>query len=153
ATISLSLWELNNPGVVVLHYKPASAPLDDDKRTDVLLRTMLYSVGRCEGTQYTCHSSHCHILSRKSDIHIRDGIGCALQESLMHSAHCPQRCFAVPVATSVWIDVVPVFRRVVGWRNETIIECLIKCLDRSANSLFSVVAQDRRRHHQEQTKR
>src|SRR5262245_10841915 len=114
---------------------------------------MPYPVGRCEGTHEARYSSHCHILSRKSDIHILDGIGRALQKSLMRSTHCFKRCFATSIATSVGVDVVPVFRSVVGRRNETIIECLVKCLDRSANAWFLIIAQDRTWHHQEESKR
>jgi hypothetical protein len=60
--------------------------------------TVLYSVGRRERTHNAGHSSHCHILSRKSDIHILDSIGCALQESLMNSAYRLKRCFAALIA-------------------------------------------------------
>src|SRR5450631_3801198 len=69
----------------------------------------------------------------------------------MHFIECCTHRFAAPTATSVRTDVVPVFGRVVSRAHETIIERLIKCLDRSANGCLSVVAQCRARQHEEQT--
>ena len=51
---------------------------------------------------------------RKSDVRILNRIGCALQESLMHFAHCPGGCCVALVATSVGSDVVSVFGGVVA---------------------------------------
>src|SRR5262249_61864979 len=118
----------------------------------VLASTTVFPPRGCrERTPNTGPSSPRHILCRKSDIHILDGIGCALQEGLMQCAHVLKRCFPAPIATSVGADVVPVFRRIVGWPDETIIERLIKCLDGSANACLSVVAR-RRTRQEEQTK-
>ena len=50
----------------------------------------------------------------------------------MNGAHRLQRCFADPIAPSIRIDVIPIFGRVVGWLGETIIERLIKRLDRGS---------------------
>lgn len=61
--------------VVVLHYQPTIAALDDDKSSNVPLQSMLYSVGRREGTHEAGDSSNCHIASRKADVHILDGVG------------------------------------------------------------------------------
>src|SRR5450631_970420 len=69
----------------------------------------------------------------------------------MHFIECCTHRFAALTATSVRTDVVPVFGRVVSRAHETIIERLIKCLDRIANGCLSVVAQCRARQHQEQT--
>jgi hypothetical protein len=96
--------------------------VNDNEGWDVSLCAMVYYVRRGEGTHDASHSSHCHILSRKSNIHILDGIGYALQECSMHFAHSFECCFAAPVATSIRIDVVPVFRRVVWSSHETIVE-------------------------------
>ena len=61
--------------IVVLHYQPTIAALDDDKSSNVPLQSMLYSVRRREGTHEAGDGSNCHIASRKADVHILDGVG------------------------------------------------------------------------------
>src|SRR6185369_6032062 len=112
---------------------------------------MLYSVGRCEGTQHTGHGTHSHVLGGKSNIHILNGVGGSLQESLMYSTNRLKCCFAAPITASVGIDVVPVFGRIIGCSDETIIERLIKCPDCTANRCLSVVAQSLIWQHQTKT--
>ena len=62
----LLVWGLDNRCVLVLHYQPASATLDDDKCPDASRHSTLHSVGRSEGTGGAGNSCNCHILTRKS---------------------------------------------------------------------------------------
>src|SRR5262249_25547725 len=48
------------------------------------------------------------------------------------------------------IDVIPIFGRVVGWLGETIVERLIKRLDRGSDGSFPVVAQGSKLHDKNQ---
>jgi hypothetical protein len=74
----LLVWGLDNRCVLALHYQPASATLGDDKCPGALRHSTLHSVGRSEGIEGAGNSCNCHILTRKSDINMLNGLGYAL---------------------------------------------------------------------------
>jgi hypothetical protein len=59
----------------------------------------------------------------------------------MNGAHRLQRCLAALIAPSIGIDMIPILGRVVERPGETIVERLIKCLDRGSDGSFPVVTQ------------
>ena len=74
--------------------------VNDDEGSDVSLNAMLYSVSDVNGLPMLVTVPTAHILIRKSDVHILDGIGCALQECLMHFTHRFECCIAASITTS-----------------------------------------------------